>query len=362
MVPGAPLVGWLVDRVGLRRVVLTGLPLFFLSFAATGPLASTYTGWIVAWCLLALSGTLVKANVWIMWITREFDAARGMALALLMSGTGVFAVFLPFLTQVMIARLGWQQAYPAIAATMLLLSLPACWLVLRAGRYDSDPLTVKRPSRDGEAVGGLTLRRALRVPAFWQLVLASLLAGWGIMSLQVFIAPMLQEKQLDAKTAAAIAGLLGAAAIAGRLGTGLLLDRFPARIVGTASMLLPAAACLIYLYVPIDRGTAALVAVMFGVAMGAEGDVVAYLASRHFGLRHFGAIFGFMAAGVGLGAGAGPFTIGLLRDHFGNYGTVASALGAAMLLTALLIGTLGRYPAEAPETGSAMQPEGGATL
>jgi MFS family permease len=179
------------------------------------------------------------------------------------------------------------------------------------------------------------------------------------MSVQVFIAPMLVEKAFAAKAAAGIAGLMGAAAIVGRLSTGLLLDRFPARIVGAASMTLPAMACFIYLYAPLNWPLAALIAVLFGLAMGAEGDVVAYLASRHFGLRNFGTIFGFMAGAVGAGGGAGPFTIGLLHDHFGNYGQVAMVLCVAMLATALLIGTLGRHP-EAVAGVPGLAPQGDA--
>jgi predicted MFS family arabinose efflux permease len=346
VIPGAPLVGWLVDRLGQRRVVLTGLPLFFLSFAATGPLASSYAGWVTAWCIMALVSTLTKGNVWTMWVAREFDAARGMALALLMSGTGLFAIFLPFLTQTAIDALGWRNAYAALGAAMFLLAYPVAWIVLRSPRYDRPLTSVRRQASEDAAAGGMTAREAFRTAAFWQLVTASLLAGWGIMSVQVFIAPMLVEKAFAAKTAAAFAGVLGAAAIIGRLTTGLLLDRFPARIVGTVSMLLPALACVIYLYVSPSWSMAALVAALFGLAMGAEGDVIAYLASRHFGLGNFGAIFGFMAGAVGAGAGAGPFTFGLIRDHTGSYATVAAAICVVMLITALLIGTLRGYPQE----------------
>jgi predicted MFS family arabinose efflux permease len=358
VIPGAPFVGWLVDRVGQRRVVLTGLPLFFLSFAATGPLASSYAGWVGAWCIMALVSTLTKGNVWTMWVAREFDAARGMALALLMSGTGLFAIFLPLLTQTAIDALGWRNAYPAIGAAMFLLAYPGALIVLRSPRYDRPLRDVLRKNRQDAASGGMTARDAFRTAAFWQLVFASLLAGWGIMSVQVFIAPMLEEKAFDAKTAAAFAGVLGAAAIVGRLTTGLLLDRFPARIVGSVSMLLPALACVIYVYVPLNWGTAALVAALFGLAMGAEGDVVAYLASRHFGLGNFGAIFGFMAGAVGAGAGAGPFTIGLIRDHTGSYATVAAAICVVMLITALLIGTLRGYPREHAPGGGLLEAGG----
>jgi MFS family permease len=371
VIPAAPLVGWLVDRVGQRRVVMAGLPLFFASFAATGPMASSYAGWVAAWCLMALTSTLVKANVWIMWVTREFDRARGLALAVLMSGTGLYAVFVPSLTQGLIAALGWRDAYPALAAIMLLLAFPPCWLVLRSPRYDSAaPARARQEGArggargsarpEGRAADGLTPRQALRTAAFWQLVAASLLAGWGIMSVQVFIAPMLEERAFDPRAAAALAGVLGAAAIVGRLATGLLLDRFPARIIGTVSMLLPAGACLVYLYLPPSWPMAATFAALFGIAMGAEGDVVAYLASRHFGLRNFGTIFGFMAGAVGAGAGAGPFTIGLLRDHFGSYGPVAMALCAAMVVTALLIGTLPGYPRSTGETRLGLAPQGDA--
>jgi cyanate permease len=65
-----------------------------------------------------------------------------------------------------------------------------------------------------------------------------------------------------------------------------------------------------------------------------------------------------MAGALGAGAGAGPFTIGLVRDYFGKYDAVAMALGAAMLVVSLLIGTLSDDAAPAGERGIDGEPQG----
>src|SRR3546814_15397711 len=63
---------------------------------------------------------------------------------------------------------------------------------------------------------------------------------------------------------------------------------------------------------------AILATIIFGLSIGAEMDVIAYLAARFFGTRNFGAIFGVIVGVLALGNGLGPVLGGLVYDQIGR--------------------------------------------
>jgi MFS family permease len=80
------------------------------------------------------------------------------------------------------------------------------------------------------------------------------------------------------------------------------------------------------------------------LAIGAELDSVIYLATRYFGMRNYGALFGFIAALISAGTGIGPFAGGLVFDLTGSYTFFLMAVIPVAALSSLAAGTLGAYP------------------
>jgi len=83
---------------------------------------------------------------------------------------------------------------------------------------------------------------------------------------------------------------------------------------------------------------------LMGLGFGAESDLIGYLASRYYGYRHFGAIYGVLLSIFILGVAAGPLAYGMARDATGSYQVIlatSSVLGAAAGLLMLL---LPRFP------------------
>lgn len=359
--PGSPFAGWLAQRYGLTRVIAPGLPLFLLAFAALGLLSYSEAQWIIGWTILALVGVLVKGNLWMLWVAQKFDAARGMAFALVMSGAGVLAIFVPILTQLSIESFGWRATFPILAAVLALVAVTACLLGLRA----CPPAPGTREVRDRHDVPvpkGMLIQDALRLRSFWQIAFIAFLIGVGLASMQVHLVPMFGEKGLDPRSAAVIAGMFGGAALGGRIAAGALLDRYSAKIIGMISLVLPALACVIYFMLPIGPAIGMLIAILFGLGVGAEGDVLGYITAKFFGVQSFGAIFGVVSGLFALGSGAGPLIMALLLDLLGSYTVIMPMLFAALLLCAGLFMTLGQYPnfdENGHEAGQAAKPNHG---
>jgi cyanate permease len=93
-----------------------------------------------------------------------------------------------------------------------------------------------------------------------------------------------------------------------------------------------------------NPGTGVLLAVvgMFGLATGAEIDVVLYQATRHFGLKAFGTLFSGIITFGALFAAIGPFAAGWLHDRTGSYDSLLMVVMALMAVGALGMLSTGR--------------------
>ena len=90
-------------------------------------------------------------------------------------------------------------------------------------------------------------------------------------------------------------------------------------------------------------------AIAFGLALGAEADVLSYSTTRYFGFKSYGVLFGFYAATLTTGAGIGPVLGGIIHDRTGAYDLLVMGAIAISLFASLLMFTLAPYPAAPAE-------------
>ena len=311
--------GRLVDRFGSRPVALISLALLALGFAALG----LFTQDLASFLILTVVVSLVTAGSSPIALTRlvvaAFQRARGLALGIVLAGTGVGAILTPALLTPYVAAHGWRSGYFALAAVVVVVG-PIVALLL--SRCSDDARTAVK-----DEVAIATLARA---PAFRLLVATFFLAATAVLGTVVQFVPMLSDWGLSPAAAGGIAALIGVAAIAGRLVTGLLIDRFPAYAI-TALLFLAAAAGLLILGLGGLR-FAVPGALITGFAIGAEVDLIAFLVARHFSPLAYGKAYGAIYMSFLVGGAIGPAISGFLNDATGSY--AASLVAAAMVLGA----------------------------
>jgi MFS family permease len=119
-VGGIPM-GWLADRIGIRKTVMIGA----LSMAAGTALSSLGTVWALYVGHGLLIGLLGNGAIYaplIVYVSRWFDRRRGTALALISSGQYIAGIIWPSILEVGMNRFGWQPimlAYGAVVLTIL---------------------------------------------------------------------------------------------------------------------------------------------------------------------------------------------------------------------------------------------------
>ena len=339
----APFVGLIVDRFGPRRLGVFGVLVSCVtlaSFSLTGP---SIWSWWALWIPVALAGTCMTPTIWTSGVSSLFDAGRGMALALVLGGTALCSTLTPILGNYFIETLGWRHAFLALAAFWGILVIPVVLLFFSSAR-DRNRVVPSSQKIDAIALTGIGVREALVSGKYFRLASAGFSATLIVVSLVTGLVPILTSLSIERQSAANIAGLIGISTMIGRLTGGYLLDRINGNLVGAVSMMLPIIPCALLLAYP-GSIPAATVAVLFlGLSLGVELDAVAYLVSRHFGMLHYGVLFGTIVGLLSVATGFGPLLISFVYDTTRSYEGVLWGYIPLSLLTSVLFASLGRYP------------------
>ena len=348
-----PVVGPLVDRYGVKTVIVPSILVLGLSLASLSFLPDSllyfYGVYIVAGIAGGGSSTMPYSKV----VSHWFDRQRGLALALAAMGAGLGSLIMPPFAQALINGLGWRNAYLVIGATVVVVTIPVVVLWLKERPEDMDlRMDGKSTSEEREiAVGtvgtsatasGLTGPEALGTGVFWLLSAGYFLVSSSVMAALIHLAPLLTDRGFSPEMAALVVAVLGGSSLIGGVSSGYLLDRFFAAVVVTG-FFLSAAIGLLLLWGLEAGGVPFVAAVLIGLSMGATGEIIPYLTGRYFGLRAFGQIYGYGLISFTLGGVVGPPLMGMAFDSTQSYSVGLLAFGIASLVAAAMVVRLSPY-------------------
>jgi MFS family permease len=341
-----PFVGGAIDRFGARRIGIWGSVAVLISIALLSTTTSSLWVWWALWTVLALTSVLIKPMVWTAAISSLFTASRGLALAVTLCGTALASTVAPVLCNYLITRYGWRIGYLGLAAFFAVAVLPALFLFFRSA-VDLHRAKAPRPGAArpaAAALAGASPREGLLSFRFARLTLAGGAMTFAAVSCMINFVPIVVAAGHSREAAASIAGVAGLSNIFGRLTTGYLLDRIDGNVVAGVSVLMPIAAFLLLLFLPGSVPAIVAASLILGLSIGAEFDTVAYLTTRHFGLRSFGMLFGVTSAALALASSAGPLFANYVFDVTRSYTGALWAYIPISLVGALLFLSLGAYP------------------
>ena len=340
-----PFIGFIAQRVGLRTVGIVGLIGHSLAYVVLSLNTGSLMLWYLSWALVAILGAGSLPIIWTGVLNNWFTKHRGKAIGITMAGTGLGAFLLPPIVEFLIANHGWRTAYRGIGLGALLISLPIVFALFKE-KPDSSTATDGEVMANKVETWGLTTGDAMRTKQFWILGAVLFLTVIVVAGLLSNFERIMTEQGFERSSIAQIAAVMGLTVIIGRLMVGALVDRFWAPGVAACFFLVATLGLLILVGTQVTMATALLVAVMIGLAAGAELDLLAYLTGKYFGPAHYPAIFGLIIAFFTVGAGIAPPLFGMAAQMFQGYGTMLSISIGLLLVSILLFLSLGRYPDE----------------
>lgn len=350
VVIASPLLGVMIDRFGVRRLLIPSIILMAMTVASMCLLTANLWHFYLLYFLIPFlgAGTLPQSfsRVLIAWFNRR----RGIALGLSLSGFGVGAALIPLAAQFAIENLGWRFAYGGFAVAIVTLSLPMAVFLMREtpGEMGMTPDGLEQNSETNEAESelvktGLSGKEAAVTRSYWLILFSFLLVGVGLTAIFAHLVPMLVDRGIDASVAVRCMSAVGFGIIFGRVLAGYLMDHFFAPYV-TAVFLLGMIAGILILASGTTSPLVFLAALLVGMASGSEISEIAYICSRYFGPRAFGLIYGIMFSAFQTGAAFGAPLMGMYHDKAGNYIGALWLIAGIIFIAVILICILGPYP------------------
>jgi MFS family permease len=311
----SPVIGHLLDRYGVKRIVAAGTLILTLGLILTSQVDSLWQFYIFFGLVTALGFSFTGMIPHVVLISEWFSDRRGSAFGLVYAGTGTGILILAPFIQWLIANWGWAAALEVLGSLVTVLVLPLVLIFYSRGPY------LEAPARQTETRNQWTLKLALRSVQFWALFFARINAASGTTVIVTHQVAHVVDIGYSGLFAATVFGFMGLTSSFGRMVFGFIADIFSkqaaytanilATLIGVGALILasdPSQTWLLYVYV-----------IFFGIGFGSRAVIFSALTADIFAGKKFGAILGYFTISVGIGGALGSWLGGFLYDMSGSY-------------------------------------------
>ncbi len=347
----APLVGYLVDRLGSRFMfraggILAGIGFVLLAFT------HDFLSFILVFLgVLALGFNMGIALPLATAVNHWFVKQRALAITVAQAGAELGGAILTPVIAVSIVQLGWRPT-AILSGVFILVLIPLLATFLRntpesMGMYPNgvDKPAAGSPSETGEPddspyAGDFVVRQALRTRSFWQLSIAIGTRQFSKQALLVHLIPLLVWKGIDEPVAATLLGISLAAQVPLRIGAAWLADRWSMTLVPAFSTLAGALGVIVLLVGEEGSlGLGLLFVLLF--ALGETGNSPAFaVIGDFFGRKSYASVRGSVAFVQSVISLPSPVLAGWLYDTTQSYQLALVPIAASYFIAFLLFLTV----------------------
>ncbi|HTR83110.1 MAG TPA: MFS transporter [Reyranella sp.] len=322
-------VGAWIDR-GHGRLLMTGGSLLAAVLMFAWSQTHSLAMFFVIWIGLGACQSVTLYEPAFAVITRVYGPRFRQAIMVMTFVGGLASTFgIPF-AQFLIDRIAWRPTLIVLAAINLGVALFIHLLFVPGPKEEAIPIGPGKKSTSGKS----PLATAIRVPAFWGLVVA--FAGYGLAfsAMSFHLIPVLAERKVEMGVIMAIIALIGPMQVVGRV---LLMAG--QHHVSTIQL-----GAGIYFAFPISMAMLAmgvsdvygliLFAILYGVANGLLTILRGMAVPEFIGPEGYGVVTGALTMPTNVMRAAGPLAAAFAWSAWGNYTPVLWGLAAIMLVAA----------------------------
>ena len=307
-------IGWLLDRVEARVVMAFGAVASGSAFLIASQ-ANSLLPMMAAYLLLGVgisAATVLPASL---VLANWFEARRGLAMGISISGTTVGGTVMTLVASSMILGRGWRTAYIALGLPMIVIVVPLLALTIRSRPPGAAKLSV---AEGAERLEGFETLEALRARSFWMIVIANLCFGLAAAGTVAHMVAYLEGVGYKPGNAALAMSVFFGCAAMGKVAMGYVADRISARLALAADFAITGLA-FVMVFGAAHLMVLAVFAVVFGVAAAAPLVLLPLLVAESLGRRRYGVLGALTGLAGTLGATVGPVVAGRIFDMTGSY-------------------------------------------
>ena len=323
-----PLEGFLIDRLGNRRMFMMGYTLMGIGFILLSQIQNIWQ-FYVTFVIITLGSSLGGWLTMISMVNNWFSRRRTFAMATAMSGIHFGGFLVPVLA-LSIEFQGFRATMFGIGVFILAIIIPISRVIRnRPEDYgmlpDGDP---PRPAKTDAVESGtasqiddepdFTAFQALRTPAFWLVTVVHMSSTMSIVALSVHLVPKLTDMGLSLSGAGVVVLSYTAIALPLQFVSGYLADRMP-KPPAIFFFLMVQAAALVVIAFADNLYMAYIFAVLWGIAFGGRGPLLTSIRGDYFGRKAFATISGLSQFPSSLAMIVTPLFAGYMFDTRGSY-------------------------------------------
>jgi MFS family permease len=326
----APIIGWLIDRFGPRRIVIPGVLVLSFSLVSCALIKTLAQFYILYGVFVASGITCIGIVAYAAILAHWFEKKRGLANGIAVSGMGVGILILVPLSQYLISNWGWRIAFVGLAGLVLTILLPLNTIFLKhkpeeVGQYKDGLKNIEKLSSGKrvaeEPKASLTLQKAIHTKNFWALIAFPTLAVLGIFIVLVHNVKFLVDAGLDKMTVAFYFALIGAICSVFRAFWGWLSDylgREKTYTLGTL-FLCGGVYTLLLIETMDERWLVYLFLILFGIGWGVTAPTFMSATADLYKGKAIGLIYGIVEGSMSIGGAFGAWVGGYIFDKAQSY-------------------------------------------
>lgn len=349
----APLVGFLMDKVGVRKIIIFGMAvsgLGFLLMSRTNSLLFFYG----AFLLLSIGISCGLGMGQYVAVVNWFSKKRTWVMGIMSAGYAFSGVVGPVLVW-LIRQYGWRSTMVIAGGVMLAIGIPLGLVIrhrpepygyLPDGKTQdvspqSESTSGKSPatgalSADLPEQTGLSPRQAIMTRVFWLLIIFAILTGFAQSAINVHEMPYLTSVGISRETAGwTILGITGLSLI-GRLGFGRMGDRYDKRYLLAIGAALQCFGVLIFAGISSPWMLIPFL-LLYGPGYASQIPIWPVIRADYFGLKHYATISGLQALGWTICGILAPVLAGWVFDTWGTYRPIWLAYATATAVAIPLV-------------------------
>ena len=345
--------GIIIDRVGVRALMISGMFLLsatFYYYAQSDSLTDMYIIHIFQGMVLSMSGMVIN----VVLISKWFNDNRGLAIGVLLAGTSVGNGIFPQINTYLltISDGDWRQVMIWLALIPLAY-IPVLFAFIKEKPEDVTVKEDNQASNDFKASsieGGFTLQQTLRSANFWFLSVMAFCTFYSILAMIGHVFLMLDGEGYSPQISATGVSIIFIGGFIGKVISGKLAEMIGRKIVlvgGVAMMLL--GSLLIVSSIFYKNPLLIWIGLtLYGTGWGGLYTLIQLLVADLFGLIAIGKIMGVINIIDTIGGGLGPIITAVIYDSTQNY-LLPFLVISALLVIALISSSMLKIDDEAIE-------------
>lgn len=346
-----PIAGYLVDRMGTRFMVFTGLLVLtvgFFLFSQVQNLWMFYLAYFVMSVGQGQAGWLTVMTLLNHWFVRHRGMAMGLAMVGMGIGTLILVPVIAWLIDPDADRLGWRRTLEILAVVSLVSAIVLPKVVRNkpedVGQHPDGvpPVVATALNADSEPELELTIGQALRTQAFWCISFGHGLGSMVVLAIMSHLGLLLRDMGYGLQTTGWVIMVQTAVAIIFQFLGGWIGDRIPKNVAlfiftaiqGIGVVFLTLGPEMINFYA---------FAVLFGIGFGGRTPLTTAIRGDYFGRASFGKILGISTVPMNVLLLVAAPMAGFMRDELGDY-DMAFLLLAGLNMAGAVLFLIARKP------------------